>query len=63
VKKQSSTWFRIAPYLLGAILFFIGATRFLLREDTVGAVTLSIAGFLALYMVYLNLSRRDPGAN
>ena len=63
MKKQSSTWFRIAPYLLGAILFFVGAARFLLREDIVGTVIFSIAGFLAVYMVYLNLSRPDTSAN
>ncbi len=63
MNKKNSTWLRIAPYLLGAVLFFVGAVRFLLREDIVGTVIFSIAGLLAVYMLYLNLSRRGTSGN
>ena len=63
MSKQNSPWLRIAPYLLGAILFFVGAARFLLREDIVGAVIFSVAGILAAYMGYQNANRQDKSEN
>ncbi len=62
MKKQGSKPFRVMPYLLGAVLFFIGAARLLVREDVTGAVIFSIAGLFAVFMVVLNAFRRDVNA-
>ena len=63
MKKQRSKWWFVMPYLLGAILYFIGAVRFFLRGDVIGAIIFSIAGLFAVLMMVLNASRRDANAN
>ena len=62
MKTRNNKWLRSAPYLLGAVLFFVGAARFLIREDIVGAVIFTVAGLLAVFMLYLTASRQGPSA-
>lgn len=63
MKTQNTRWRRVLPYLLGALLFFIGAARFFLQEDIVGAVIFTLSGLLAVFMAYLTASRQGPSAS
>jgi hypothetical protein len=51
MKSKISAWWAAFPYLLGAILFFFGAARFLVYDDFVGSVIYGAAGLLSLWQM------------
>ncbi len=59
-KLFSKRW-SYAAYLIGGILFLVGAGRLLARNDAVGAVILAIAACLALLLAAADYARRNGG--
>jgi hypothetical protein len=53
----SKRWSYFA-YLIGGMIYFIGAVRFIARNDGVGALILAVTGSLAIILAAVGYSRR-----
>ena len=58
MRKRDTVWLTALPSVLGGSLFFVGAARFLLRGDAVGAAIGGFSGLLATALGLVSYSRK-----
>ena len=58
MKESTLSWLKALPYLLGAMMFLIGAARFLAHDDAIGAVIFGLTAILAISFAAAKLPRK-----